>query len=78
MEYVSPLLSVRPRGGTYRGVLVHVERGDWLARRGKVTLRSEAGWLGVEQEHVTMGSRVLRGQGAWEAQSSGEHENDTY
>jgi hypothetical protein len=54
-------LSSRPRGGTYRRVLVHVECRDWLARRGKVALRSEGRWLGVEQEYVTMGSSVLRG-----------------
>ena len=62
--------------GTYRSVLVHVEQGDWLARIGEVTLRSEAGWLSVEQEYVTVGSRVLRGQGTWEAHSSGQREHE--
>lgn len=75
-EYVSPLLAVRPRGGTYCGVLVHVVQGDWLARSGKVTLRSEGGWLSVEQEYVTVGSRVLRGQGTCETRSSGQRENE--
>lgn len=54
------LLAIKAKRGTHRGVLVHVKERDWLARRGKVALRSEGGWLGVEQEYVTMGSRVLR------------------
>ena len=76
MGYVSPLLAVRSRGGAYRGVLVHVEQGDWLTRSGKVALRSEAGWLSVKQEYVTVGSRVLRGQGTCEAHLSGQRENE--
>jgi len=68
MEYVSPLLAIKAKRGTYRSVLVHVERRYWLARRSKVALRSERGWLGVEKEYVTMGSRVLGRQGTWKVQ----------
>jgi hypothetical protein len=49
---------------TGRSILVHVEQRDWLARVGKVALGSEASWLLVEQECVTMGPRVLSGSGA--------------